>query len=183
MWLDDFEKAKEESLKLRKPVLLQFELDNCGGCKKLYDTTYQDEKVKSELENWFVPLKLDLLKNRDVRKIVSSYWTPSFYFMDHNGKSFYSFKGYLPPEEFRLLMRIGAAEAMIPKGKYDDALNILEDDSDNLSSGSLFNELQILKGEVIFLIQRDNSELKKIMKNIKEKDPESIQAKMYFWEE
>lgn len=33
-WLTNLEQAKEESLKSYKPILLQFEMDNCGGCKK-----------------------------------------------------------------------------------------------------------------------------------------------------
>ncbi len=34
-WLTNLDKAKEESLKSHKPILLQFEMDGCGGCKKL----------------------------------------------------------------------------------------------------------------------------------------------------
>jgi len=55
-WFLDFEKAKAESKKTRKPILLQFHRDNCSGCRTLYSLTYQDAEVASELFNWFVPL-------------------------------------------------------------------------------------------------------------------------------
>jgi len=67
-WLTNLEQAKEESLKSRKPILLQFEMDGCGGCKKLNATTYKDHKVIDEMNEWFVLLKLDLIKDREVRK-------------------------------------------------------------------------------------------------------------------
>ncbi len=34
-WLTNLEQAKEESLKTKKVILLQFEMDGCGGCKKM----------------------------------------------------------------------------------------------------------------------------------------------------
>ena len=82
-WLTNLDKAKEESLKLKKPILLQFEMENCGGCKKLEETTYKDQKVNDEMNEWFVLLKLDLIKDREVRKLLGAYWTPSIYFLDH----------------------------------------------------------------------------------------------------
>jgi len=42
--LNNLEQAKEESLKSHKPILLQFEMDNCGGWKN---------------ESWSLYLKLE----------------------------------------------------------------------------------------------------------------------------
>ena len=55
-------------------------MDNCGGCKKLEATTYKDQKVIEEMNEWFVLLKLDLIKDREVRKMLGAYWTPAMLF-------------------------------------------------------------------------------------------------------
>ena len=87
-WLTNLEQAKEEAVKTKKLILLQFEMDGCGGCKKLEATTYMDQKVLDEINEWFVVLKLDLIKDREVRKSLGAYWTPSIYFLDQNGNSY-----------------------------------------------------------------------------------------------
>jgi len=114
-WLTNLEQAKEESVKTHKPILLQFEMDGCGGCKKLNATTYKDLKVIDEMNEWFVLLKLDLIKDREIRKSLGAYWTPAMYFLDQNGNSYFHFNGYLPADEFRAMLRLGIAETIMPR--------------------------------------------------------------------
>ena len=182
-WLTNLEQAKEESQKSRKPILLQFEMDNCGGCKKLYEETYTDEKVQEEMNQWFVLLKLDLKKDRDIRRELSGYWTPSFYFLDHNGKSYYNFNGYLPPDEFRLMLRIGYSESMIPKGKYDEVIDVINKDLQNFEEAALFSKALVQKGIAEYIKTKDNPSFREKMKEIQDKYPNSLEAKMYFWDE
>ena len=104
-WLTNLDKAKEESVKTKKNILLQFEMENCGGCKKLEATTYKEQKLIDEMNEWFVLLKLDLIKDKEVRRSLGAYWTPAIYFLDSNGNSYYHFNGYLPANEFRAMLR------------------------------------------------------------------------------
>lgn len=180
MWMTSFEDAKNEALKLRKPILLQFEMAGCGGCQKLFEETYRHAKVTQELQEWFVKLKLDLLKEREVRRELGAYWTPSFYFLDHNGKSYYKFNGYLPPTEFRILLRLGYAEVMIPKGKYTEAVQIMSVDLYELDS-PLLPTLLVQKGIAEYIHSKDRSAFMRLMKEVKEKYPNNLAAKMYFW--
>lgn len=182
-WLTNLEQAKEESLKTRKPILLQFEMDSCGGCKKLYEETYPNEKVQEEMNEWFVLLKLDLIKDREIRRELSGYWTPSFYFLDHNGKSYYNFNGYLPPDEFRLMLRIGFSESMIPKGKYDEVIEVAGKEIDSFENSALMPKLLVQKGIAEYIKTKDNPAFRKILKEIQNKYPNSVEAKMYFWNE
>lgn len=181
-WLTSFEKAKEESQKTRKPILLQFEMDNCGGCKKLYEETYPDSKVEEEMNEWFVLLKLDLKKDREIRRELSGYWTPSFYFLDHNGKSYYNFNGYLPPNEFRLMLRIGFSESMIPKGKYDEVIEVAGKEIDTFTDSALLPKVLVQRGIAEYIKSKDNPTFRKTMKEIQDKYPNSLEAKMYFWD-
>lgn len=183
-WLTNIETAKEESLKTHKPILLQFEMDGCGGCKKLYEETYPDEKIQAEMNDGFVLLKLDLIKDREVRKELSGYWTPSFYFLDHNGKSYYNFNGYLPPDELRIIFRLGYAETQIPKGKYSDAVQFMSKDIEQFDSENpLLPKLLAQIGIANYIKTKDKSTFMKTMKEIQQKYPDSLESKMYFWKE
>jgi len=182
-WLTNLDKAKEESLKSHKPILLQFEMDNCGGCKKLEATTYKDQKVIEEMNEWFVLLKLDLIKDREVRRLLGTYWTPAIYFLDQNVNSFYHFNGYLPAIEFRAMLRLGIAETIMPRGKYNDIIKIIDKDLDELSLSSLYPKLLVAKETARYIKTKDNSQLKKSLKDIQQKFPESVESKMYFWDE
>ncbi len=182
-WLTSLEQAKEESLKSHKPILLQFEMDNCGGCKKMNATTYKDQNVIDEMNEWFVLLKLDLIKDREVRKSLGAYWTPAIYFLDQNGNSFYHFNGYLPATEFRAMLRLGIAETIIPRGRYDDVIKIIEKDIDDLVNSSFYPKLLVARETARYIKIKDNSQLKKSLKEIQNKYPESTEAKMYFWDE
>ena len=182
-WLTDLDKAKEESLKSHKPILLQFEMDGCSGCKKLNATTYKDQKVIDEMNEWFVLLKLDLIKDREVRKFLGAYWTPAIYFLDQNGNSFYHFNGYLPAIELRAMLRLGIAETIMPRGKYDDIIKFIDKDLDELSQSSFYPKLLVARETARYIKLKDNSQLKKSLKEIEQKFPDSLEAKMYFWDE
>ena len=144
-WLTNLDKAKEESVKIKKIILLQFEMENCGGCKKLEATTYKDQKVVDEMNEWFVLLKLDLIKDKEVRRSLGAYWTPAIYFLDSNGNSYYHFNGYLPANEFRAMMRLGIAETVMPRGRYDDIINIIDKDIDELTKTSFYPKLLVAR--------------------------------------
>jgi thioredoxin-related protein len=182
-WLTDFKLAKEESLKSKKLILLQFEMENCGGCNKLAATTFQDRKVVDDLNEWFVLLKIDIIKDREVRRNLGAYWTPALYFLDQNGNSFYHFNGYLPADEFRAMLRLGIAETIMPLGRYDDIIKIIEKDIDELKNTSLYPKLLVTSETASYIKIKDNSRLRKTLKEIQSSHPQSTEAEMYFWDE
>ncbi len=182
-WLLDFEEAKELARKERKPILLQFEIEKCGGCKKMYSHTYLDEKVSQELSSRFILLMLNIREAHKVRREYAAYWTPSFYFLDYNGKSYYTFKGYFPPDQFRIHLRIGFSEASIPKGRFKEAMEYLNSGYDDLSKNILYPKILVLKGMIDYLHDRDNLKFRAVIKSIKEQYPESPEASQYFWDE
>lgn len=182
-WLTNLDKAKEESVKTKKLILLQFEMENCGGCKKLDATTYKDQKVVGEIKDWFVLLKLDLIKDKEVRRSLGAYWTPAIYFLDSNGNSYHHFNGYLPADEFRALIRLGIAETIMPRGRYDEIIEMIDKDLDELNKTSFYPNLLVARETARYIKTKDNSQLKRSIKEIQNKFPESTEAKMYFWEE
>lgn len=182
-WLTNLEQAKEVAAKTHKIILLQFEMEKCEGCKKLYSETYPDPKVQEEMTDWFVLLKLDLIKDREIRRSLGAFWTPAIYFLDHNGNSYYHFNGFLPPKEFRAMLRLGISETIMPRGKYEDIINIIDKDLDYFSDSPLYQNLLVQREIARYIKTKDNSILKKTLKEIQQKYPDSIEAKMYFWED
>ncbi|MHB1686414.1 MAG: thioredoxin family protein [Ignavibacteriaceae bacterium] len=182
-WLKNLEQAKEESLKTHKPILLQFEMEGCGGCKKLYAETYPNPKVQEDMNEWFVLLKLDLIKDREIRRELAGYWTPSFYFLDHTGKSYYNFNGYLPANEFRIILRLGYAETMMPKGKYAEAIQVMSKEIDHFKGNPLLPKLLAQNGIANYIKTKDKNAFMKTMKEIQKKYSDSLEARMYFWDE
>lgn len=182
-WFTNLEQAKEEALKSKKLILLQFEMEGCGGCKRMNETTYIDQKVIKEMNEWFVLLKLDLIKEREIRKSLGAYWTPAFYILDYNGNSFYHFNGYLPAKEFRAMLRLGIAETIMPRGRYDDIIKIINQDLDELAETSFYPKLLVARETARYIKLKDNSQLKKTLKEIQNTYPHSTEAKMYFWNE
>ncbi len=182
-WLKNLDEAKEESLKTHKPIFLQFEMDGCGGCKKLEAITYKDQKVIDEMNEWFVLLKLDLIKDREVRKLLGAYWTPAMYFLDQNGNSYFHFNGYLPADEFRAMLRLGIAETIMPRGRYEDIIKIIDKDIDELVDTSFYPKLLVARETARYIKIKDNSQLRKTLKEIQSKYPDSVEARMYFWDD
>jgi thioredoxin-related protein len=182
-WLTNLDKAKEESVKTKKNILLQFEMENCGGCKKLVATTYKEQKLIDEMNEWFVLLKLDLIKDKEVRRSLGAYWTPAIYFLDSNGNSYYHFNGYLPANEFRAMLRLGIAETIMPRGKYNDIINIIDKDLDELTKTSFYPKLLAARETARYIKIKDNSQLRKTLKELQNSHSQSTEAKMYFWDE
>lgn len=182
-WFNNMEKAKEEAVKTHKLILLQFEMDGCGGCKKLNASTHTDPQVINEINDWFVLLKLDLIKDREVRKTLGAYWTPAIYFLDQNGNSYYHFNGYLPADEFRATMRLGIAETIMPRGRYDEIIKIIDKDLDQLADTSFYPKLLVVRETAQYIKIKDNSQLRKTLKEIQNDYPKSTEAKMYYWDE
>ncbi len=182
-WLTNLEQAKEEAAKTHKLILLQFEMEGCEGCKKLGLKTYPDPKVQEEMKEWFVLLKLDLIKDREIRRSLGAYWTPAIYFLDHNGNSYYHFNGYLPPKEFRAMLRLGISETIMPRGKYEDIIKIIDKDLDYFTDSSLYQNLLVQREIARYIKTKNNTPLKETLKEIQAKYPDSLESKMYFWED
>ncbi len=178
-WEFDFNRALERAMHERKQVFLQFEREDCQGCARLYATTYPNPLVQQELHRWFVPVKLNIRKDRAIRSQFNAVWTPSMYFVDIRGRSFHSVPGYLPPEDFRLTLRLGLAKILIPKGKYDDALTLLEEGLQLFPDNPLGASLLYWKIIAHYLRTWDKAAMRQGFETLRRKYPHSVEARMW----
>jgi len=182
-WYSNPAKALEEAKVKRKPVMLQFERDNCSGCRKLYSVTFKELEVEKEIFKYVIPLRVNILKEREIRRKYSAVWTPSFYFINYKGKLFYSFSGYLPPEDFRIILRLGVSSFLVPQGKYSEAIEILEEGIRLFPENPRRPELMLKLGMAKYLKTWDNKMFRREMDEIRRRFPDSAIARMWAWED
>lgn len=180
-WINDISEAQKLSEESRKPILLQFEMEGCGGCKKLYNETYTDSSVQMEMSENFILLKLDLIKERELRKSLGAYWTPSFYILTEDLKSRYSFNGFLPPIELRAILRLGLAEYLAPKGKYLEAAEFLKRNLDEFKSSPLYPKILYQIALMEYIKNKNKEEFKNKLRKIVDDYKDSLEAKTYFF--
>ncbi|WP_299029658.1 thioredoxin family protein [uncultured Thermanaerothrix sp.] len=181
VWLNDLETALQQARTEGKGVLLQFHRDDCAGCKKLYALTYADAQVRQEMQRWFVLLRADILRDRAIRSRYSAYWTPSFYFLNTRGNMLYSFNGYLNVEDFRVLLRLGKAALDLPRGRYFEVIDLMDDGLARFPENPRAATLLLVRGMAEYLIGKEKSSFRGAMREILERYPQSLEARMWPW--
>jgi len=105
--MDELEAKRKEAVKADKLLIIYFYKDTCPVCKKLNATTFQDLKVRAELKQDYVAVKVNITDTSDeqsqvLRKRFKVFGSPSFVFFDRDGEELTKelFYGYQGPEDF-----------------------------------------------------------------------------------
>lgn len=69
-WVDNLQVARKNAIAQNKPILIVFGAEWCGYCKKLEKQTLGAPEVASFINDSFVPVHLDLDKERRVGEIL-----------------------------------------------------------------------------------------------------------------
>ena len=92
---DAIEKAKE----VKMPILILFEAEWCGWCKRMKQDTLSNEKVKAMMMN-YIFLTIDTDKTTEVSKKFNVSSLPSYVITDSDGTKLKSDSGYKNPVDF-----------------------------------------------------------------------------------
>lgn len=68
--------------------------------------TYPDFCVAAALNEFFVPVQVDVGKERELAKQFGVLWTPNINVMDAEGNLFYHMEGWLPPSEYSAMLMV-----------------------------------------------------------------------------
>ena len=83
-WADDYESALAQAKEQNKIVMIMFTLGGCHVCEQMKSEVYTQKEVMDYVKKYFVPLDLNL--DVDDKEGFAVYGTPTFYFLDSNGK-------------------------------------------------------------------------------------------------
>jgi hypothetical protein len=180
-WFADLEPAFDLARTQGKAVLIEFQREECAGCMKMLAKTFADPDVQRELFQWFVPVRQDIQKNREVRSRFSAYWTPSFYFLDYHGKVQYQFNGYQGVEDFRVLLRLGKTAVELPRGRYLQVIDLMDDGLKLFPDNPRAAAMLLNRGIAEYLLGKEKSSFRGAMREIVEAYPESLEARMWPW--
>lgn len=176
-WLTDWEEAKSLSRSERKPILVDVYQDNCGGCERLANETFQDSAVVSAVNERFVAIKLHLFKDRAVVRDWGLFWTPTVLFADRTGKIRYESVNYVPAETMLDILDIGEARVAMRWKEMDTAIQRLSDVEARHPNGPMTAEAIYWRGMAEYF--RDGNQpatAKRVWAEIRERFPDSIWA-------
>jgi hypothetical protein len=138
--------------------------------------TYPDPAVREAIATRFVPLRLDLFRDRAVVRPLNVIWTPTLLFADRRGTVHYRSINYLPAADFLDMLDIGEANARLRWAEYDRAIDLLQYVTDRHPNGALAPEAIYWRGIAVYLKTHDNDQMYAIWREIQERFPDSIWA-------
>lgn len=98
-WADDYGAAMSEAVAGNKHVLVAFYMEGCPPCYAMDRTVLPSEAVTSALEQ-YVPVRLDVDRERELANRFQVIATPTFAVVDAQGRLVARTEGFLPVEEF-----------------------------------------------------------------------------------
>ncbi|MDD2321533.1 MAG: thioredoxin family protein [Geobacteraceae bacterium] len=85
-WLT-YEQGLEKQRELKKPMLLFFHLSYCYRCKQMEHKVYEDAKVIRFINQNFIPVIVDLDKEKQTAKLFEVDYTPTHVFIAPDGST------------------------------------------------------------------------------------------------
>ena len=138
--------------------------------------TYPQPSIQSFVAEHFILVKLLLNRTQDQAhfRAYRVIWTPTVVIMDRRGAAHYQSPGYLPPELFLSMLRIGLARALTAWARYDEAAAHLSAVVDE--AGPLAPEALYWLGVAWYLQARRRAPMMRAWNRLRDEYPASIWA-------
>jgi thioredoxin-related protein len=182
-WLEIFETALATASETRKPILLEFIRPNCAGCLKMEHSVFSDAAVTNHVAENFIPLRQNILVDRAVRSRYAAIWTPSFYFLNTDGKLLWFSEGALTKADFLTVCAIGRARYLLHKGRYAEVIDLMDVRLTEAAADVRAAQLVFIRGMAYYLRYGDKDAFHAAMEEIVEKYPHSPEARVWPWEQ
>lgn len=108
-WLT-YEQGLEKQKELKKPMLILFHLPYCYRCKKMERRVYKDSKVISFINQHFIPVEVDLDKEKPTAKLFEVDYTPTHIFIAPDGSMALREKDVIAKARFERMLEFVAEQ-------------------------------------------------------------------------
>ncbi len=119
VWQESFDSAVQKAKAEGKLIVMYWLDPSCSECQQLEADTWTDECVAILLNSQFVPLRINVLKQRSMFKEYRIMRTPTIAFLDMEGREHRRIAGFLTPPEICAWILLDAAETAISLKRYD----------------------------------------------------------------
>lgn len=91
-WASSYEAALTQAKKEKKKVMLMLSRENCPACEYMSDIVFEENAVINEVHKNFIPVHIDI-HNDFIPEGLGYMGTPTFHFLDSNGKKIGRYDG------------------------------------------------------------------------------------------
>ncbi|PHM17576.1 MAG: thioredoxin [Sulfuricurvum sp. PD_MW2] len=84
-WASSYDTALAQAKKEKKNVVVMLSRENCPACEYMSDIVFEEKMVVSEVAKFYVPVHIDIHKDF-IPDGLGYMGTPTFHFLDANGK-------------------------------------------------------------------------------------------------
>lgn len=103
-WNSSYEQALAKAKKENKPLMVLITSEQCRWCRKLENTTLQDDEITARINAKFQAVNVTKDKS-NYPKNLSAKMVPMSYFLDSkSGKVLYSIPGYWGAEDYNSVL-------------------------------------------------------------------------------
>ncbi len=99
---DGMARGKSEN----KKVFLHFYAEWCAACKTMEDKTFKDPGVIAALNKDYVPVKVDVDRNRKISEMFKIKVLPDTWFFAGDNEIIGHRPGYIAPEQLKALLKM-----------------------------------------------------------------------------
>lgn len=91
-WASSYDAALVQAKKEKKNVMVMLSRENCPACEYMSDVVFEEKMVASEIAKSYVPVHIDI-HNDFIPDGLGYMGTPTFHFLDANGKKIGRYDG------------------------------------------------------------------------------------------
>src|SRR5437588_2267934 len=103
-WRHDYAAARKEAAASGKPLLLDFGTEACTWCKKLDATTFRTPAIVAQLNDRFIPVKIDAEREEKLTEAVKVDSFPTLLLVSADGKIIARHVGYADVAQANVLL-------------------------------------------------------------------------------
>lgn len=104
-WFNDLDAAHRVSLQENRPMLLVISADWCRHCRKLSSNTLTDPELVDHVNASFVPVQLDLDRNKRIAKVLGVRSIPCSIVLSPRADLLGRIAGHAEPAKYRETLR------------------------------------------------------------------------------